>query len=47
MNPIDLDITKLFVAERIQLAEDLWASVRAETADVPSATRRRPSSTAA
>ena len=35
MNPIDLDITKLSVAERIQLAEDLWDSVSAETADVP------------
>ena len=35
MNPIDLDIAKLSVAERIQLAEDLWDSVSAETADVP------------
>ena len=35
MNPIDLDIAKLSVAERIQLAEDLWDSVSAETADLP------------
>jgi len=35
MNPIDLDITKLSIAERIQLAEDLWDSVSAETADLP------------
>ena len=35
MDPIDLDIAKLSVAERIQLAEDLWDSVSAETADLP------------
>ena len=31
----DLDISKLSVAERIQLAEDLWDSVAAETGELP------------
>jgi putative addiction module component (TIGR02574 family) len=31
----DLDISKLLVAERIQLAEDLWDSVAAETGELP------------
>lgn len=35
MRSTDLDISKLTVAERIQLAEDLWDSVAAETGDVP------------
>jgi len=30
----DLDISKLSVAERIQLAEDLWDSVAAETGEL-------------
>jgi putative addiction module component (TIGR02574 family) len=29
------DISKLSVAERIQLAEDLWDSVAAETGELP------------
>jgi putative addiction module component (TIGR02574 family) len=29
------DISKLSIAERIQLAEDLWDSVAAETGDLP------------
>ncbi len=35
MRPTDLDISKLSVAERIQLAEDLWDSVAAETGGIP------------
>ena len=35
MRNSDLDISKLSVAERIQLAEDLWDSVAAETGDLP------------
>ena len=35
MRSTDLDISKLSVAERIQLAEDLWDSVAAETGDLP------------
>ncbi len=31
----DLDISKLSVAERIQLAEDLWRSIAAETGELP------------
>ncbi len=35
MQTTDLDISKMSVAERIQLAEDLWDSVAAETGDLP------------
>lgn len=35
MHPSDLDITKLSTSERIQLAEDLWDSVAAETGGLP------------
>jgi putative addiction module component (TIGR02574 family) len=35
MKTTDLDINKLSVAERIQLAEDLWDSVAAETGELP------------
>jgi putative addiction module component (TIGR02574 family) len=35
MHTTDLDISKLSVAERIQLAEDLWDSVAAETGELP------------
>lgn len=35
MHTTDLDISKLTVAERIQLAEDLWDSVAADTGDLP------------
>ena len=35
MRATDLDISKLTVAERIQLAEDLWDSVAAETGELP------------
>ena len=35
MHATDLDISKLSVAERIQLAEDLRDSVAAETGDLP------------
>jgi putative addiction module component (TIGR02574 family) len=35
MQPSDLDISKLTIAERIQLAEDLWDSVAAETGGLP------------
>jgi putative addiction module component (TIGR02574 family) len=35
MHPSDLDITSLSAAERIQLAEDLWDSVAAETGGLP------------
>jgi putative addiction module component (TIGR02574 family) len=34
MHTTDLDISKLSVAERIQLAEDLWDSVAAETGEL-------------
>jgi len=41
MQTTDLDISKLSVAERIQLAEDLWESVAADTGDLPlSATKK-------
>ena len=35
MRTAEFDFTKLSVAERIQLAEDLWDSIPAEAADVP------------
>ena len=35
MRTTDLDISRLSVAERIQLAEDLWDSVAAETGELP------------
>ena len=35
MHASDLDINRLSVAERIQLAEDLWDSVAAETGELP------------
>jgi putative addiction module component (TIGR02574 family) len=35
MNPIDLKLSELTVAERIQLAEDLWDSVAADTGELP------------
>jgi putative addiction module component (TIGR02574 family) len=35
MRTTDLDISKLSLAERIQLAEDLWDSVAADTGEVP------------
>ena len=35
MRTTDLDISKLTLAERIQLAEDLWDSVAAETGELP------------
>ena len=35
MRSTDLDISGLSVAERIQLAEDLWDSVAADTGDLP------------
>ena len=35
MQPIDLKLNELTVAERIQLAEDLWDSVAADTGDLP------------
>jgi putative addiction module component (TIGR02574 family) len=35
MRSDDLDLTKLSVPERIQLAEDLWDSVAAETGGLP------------
>ena len=35
MRSSDLDISRLTVAERIQLAEDLWNSVAAETGGLP------------
>jgi len=35
MQPNDLDLSKLSVAERIQLAEDLWDSVAEETGGLP------------
>lgn len=35
MRTTDLDISKLSVAERIQLAEDLWDGVAAEADSLP------------
>jgi putative addiction module component (TIGR02574 family) len=35
MQPIDLKLSELTVAERIQLAEDLWDSIAADTGDLP------------
>ena len=35
MRATDPDISKLSLAERIQLAEDLWDSVAAETGGLP------------
>jgi putative addiction module component (TIGR02574 family) len=35
MRTTDFDIGKLSIAERIQLAEDLWDSVAAETGELP------------
>jgi putative addiction module component (TIGR02574 family) len=35
MRNTDFDFSKLSIAERIQLAEDLWDSIPAEGADVP------------
>ena len=35
MQTADLDISRLSVAERIQLAEDLWDSVAADTGELP------------
>jgi putative addiction module component (TIGR02574 family) len=35
MRTTDLDISGLSLAERIQLAEDLWDSVAAETGGLP------------
>ena len=35
MHTTDLDISKLSIAERIQLAEDLWHSVAADTGELP------------
>jgi putative addiction module component (TIGR02574 family) len=35
MRTTDLDISTLSVAERIQVAEDLWDSVAAETGELP------------
>ena len=35
MRTTDLDISKLTVAERVQLAEDLWNSVAADTGELP------------
>jgi putative addiction module component (TIGR02574 family) len=35
MQTAELDLRKLSVAERIQLAEDLWDSVAAETGELP------------
>ena len=35
MHATDLDISKLSLAERIQLAEDLWDSIAAETGGLP------------
>jgi putative addiction module component (TIGR02574 family) len=34
MNPTDLKLSELTVAERIQLAEDLWDSVAVDTGDL-------------
>jgi putative addiction module component (TIGR02574 family) len=35
MQPSDIDFSKLTTDERIQLAEDLWDSVAAETGGLP------------
>jgi len=35
MRATDLDFSRLSVAERIQLAEDLWDSVAADTGELP------------
>jgi putative addiction module component (TIGR02574 family) len=35
MQPINLKLSELTVAERIQLAEDLWDSVAADTGELP------------
>jgi putative addiction module component (TIGR02574 family) len=35
MQTTDFDFSKLSIAERIQLAEDLWDSVVAESTDIP------------
>jgi putative addiction module component (TIGR02574 family) len=35
MQPTDLSISKLSVSERIQLAEDIWDSIAADTGEVP------------
>jgi putative addiction module component (TIGR02574 family) len=35
MRTTDLDISRLSLAERMQLAEDLWDSVAAETGEFP------------
>lgn len=35
MQTTNFDISKLTVAERIQLAQDLWDSVASETTDLP------------
>ena len=35
MRASDLDISRLTLDERIQLAEDLWDSVAAETGELP------------
>jgi putative addiction module component (TIGR02574 family) len=35
MQPIDLKLGELTAAERIQLAEDLWDSVAADTGGLP------------
>jgi putative addiction module component (TIGR02574 family) len=35
MKTTDLDLSKLSVAERIQLAEDLWDSIAADTGGLP------------
>ena len=35
MQTTDLDMSKMSVAERIQLAEDLWDSIAAETSELP------------
>jgi len=34
MQPTDLNLAKLSVAERIQLVEDLWDSIAADTGDI-------------
>ena len=35
MSRVQFDFSKLSIAERIQLAEDLWESISEEGADVP------------
>ena len=40
MPATDFDISKLSLAERIQLAEDLWDSIAAETGELRSPRRR-------